>query len=514
MIHLDSESVSITITGIIAILAITWMVAGAGISSPMQTLAGAATSNNSSGGYCGDGVCQLSESYVSCPQDCEKCSDSDGGINPTVAGSGQVSYTFSGQTYTNSFADFCVNSNFLTEYNCPSPTSYFQATNISCNASQICQNGACVPVVTAVCGNGVVEPGEQCDLGANNGACPAACSSTCTLQNCTPAPIVVFNATPSSITSGQSVIMTWSSVYATSCTSNGVSVGTSGSGTITPTSTTTYYLSCTGAGGTTTKSVTVMVNAAAVCGNGIVESGEQCDGANLSGATCSSLGFTGGSLSCTISCSFNTAACTNTSFDTTPPQVNITGIDNAPIRGNRNAGASASDASGVAWVKFYLDSNYISTDTTAPYNAVVVTTTVPDGTHTISATAADNYGNTATAYKSVIIDNTQPAVSITAPASGSLLGNNTTTIQASASDLNGISKVVFYSDSSRVNSNGIRSTIILGTDTTAPYSIGWNPYSPTGSGTYLPTGQRKVWAVAYDRAGNTRTSAAAVVNVY
>ncbi|NTW22865.1 hypothetical protein HGA34_05010, partial [Candidatus Falkowbacteria bacterium] len=35
-----------------------------------------------------------------------------------------------------------------------------------------------------VCGNGVQEAGEQCDSGGGNGACPAACSASCTNNGC------------------------------------------------------------------------------------------------------------------------------------------------------------------------------------------------------------------------------------------------------------------------------------------------------------------------------------------
>src|SRR3989344_7145322 len=38
--------------------------------------------------------------------------------------------------------------------------------------------------VPGVCGNGVVEPGEQCDAGGSNGSCPAACSGSCTTNSC------------------------------------------------------------------------------------------------------------------------------------------------------------------------------------------------------------------------------------------------------------------------------------------------------------------------------------------
>jgi hypothetical protein len=45
------------------------------------------------------------------------------------------------------------------------------------------------------------------------------------------------------------------------------------------------------------------------CGDGLVGVGEQCDGLNLGGNTCGSVGFSGGTLSCTLSCTFNTTAC-------------------------------------------------------------------------------------------------------------------------------------------------------------------------------------------------------------
>jgi cysteine-rich repeat protein len=47
-----------------------------------------------------------------------------------------------------------------------------------------------------------------------------------------------------------------------------------------------------------------------VCGNGIIESGEDCEGGNLGGATCASLGFPGGgTLTCSATCVFVTTGC-------------------------------------------------------------------------------------------------------------------------------------------------------------------------------------------------------------
>lgn len=46
-----------------------------------------------------------------------------------------------------------------------------------------------------------------------------------------------------------------------------------------------------------------------LCGDGIIGDGEQCDGSVLGGATCVSRGFSSGTLTCGLSCEFNTLAC-------------------------------------------------------------------------------------------------------------------------------------------------------------------------------------------------------------
>ena len=47
----------------------------------------------------------------------------------------------------------------------------------------------------------------------------------------------------------------------------------------------------------------------AICGNGILEAGEQCDGSNLNNKTCTSQGFAGGVLACSNTCTLNTSSC-------------------------------------------------------------------------------------------------------------------------------------------------------------------------------------------------------------
>jgi hypothetical protein len=46
-----------------------------------------------------------------------------------------------------------------------------------------------------------------------------------------------------------------------------------------------------------------------LCGNGMLDPGEQCDFPNLNGASCQSLGFESGTLQCGVQCMYDTSAC-------------------------------------------------------------------------------------------------------------------------------------------------------------------------------------------------------------
>lgn len=58
-----------------------------------------------------------------------------------------------------------------------------------------------------------------------------------------------------------------------------------------------------------------------VCGNGILEGSEQCDGNDLGQATCTSLNLGDGNLSCRINCEFNTESCATSQPPTSRPIV-------------------------------------------------------------------------------------------------------------------------------------------------------------------------------------------------
>ena len=150
--------------------------------------------------------------------------------------------------------------------------------------------------------------------------------------------------------------------------------------------------------------------------------------------------------------------------------------------------ATASDSDGaVAKVDFYQGATKLGTATVAPYT--FIWTNVAGGTYALTAKATDDKGAvTTSAVVNAKVDR-PPTVSITAPANNAIIVLPATiTINASASDADGtVSKVDFYHDG-----------VLLGTDTTSPYSYAWTNATP---GTYLLT------AKATDNLGVITTSA-------
>src|SRR5512145_1409036 len=55
-----------------------------------------------------------------------------------------------------------------------------------------------------------------------------------------------------------------------------------------------------------------------ICGDSILNSGEECDGTQLNGQSCTSLGLPNGTLACTPECTYETAGCDGTSVWTCP----------------------------------------------------------------------------------------------------------------------------------------------------------------------------------------------------
>jgi len=122
-------------------------------------------------------------------------------------------------------------------------------------------------------GNAVAASGSQSysptvtttyTLVASNSAGSVTDTTIVTVSAVTPPPSMpTATLTPPSatITSGQSVTLTWSTTNATSVTMNGVAVGANGSQSYSPTVTTTYTLVASNSAGSVTDTTTVTVNA-------------------------------------------------------------------------------------------------------------------------------------------------------------------------------------------------------------------------------------------------------------
>ena len=143
-----------------------------------------------------------------------------------------------------------------------------------------------------------------------------------------------------------------------------------------------------------------------------------------------------------------TSANVSVTVDNTAPTVSLS----APAAGSLVAGtttltATASDNVGVQSVQFRVDGNNVgAADTTSPYSLSLDTTTLSNGSHTLSAVARDAAGNTRTsANVTITVDNAAPTVAISAPANGATL-SGTTTITATASDNVAVQNVQFLVD--------------------------------------------------------------------
>jgi hypothetical protein len=193
-----------------------------------------------------------------------------------------------------------------------------------------------------------------------------------------------------------------------------------------------------------------------------------------------------------------TSTAVTITVDNSAPTVAVTAPSGgATVAGTTTLTAAASDNLGVAGVQFFVDGAALGVeDTAAPYSVAWTTTTVANGSHTLTAVARDGVGNTTTSSGVVVtVDNTAPTVAVTAPGGGATVAG-TTTVTASASDNVGVAGVRFLVDGAAIGAE----------DTTAPYSASWDT-------TTTANGSHTVTAVARDGVGNSTTSSGVTVTV-
>jgi YD repeat-containing protein len=135
-----------------------------------------------------------------------------------------------------------------------------------------------------------------------------------------------------------------------------------------------------------------------------------------------------------------------------------------------------------------------STYSTGVWSSWVTGTTFKVKLTTDSSVTKWGFATDLIEYNTATGDTTAPTVSISAPTAGATV-SGTTTISATASDNVGVTSVGFYVDST-----------LKSTDTASPYSYAWDTTAYTN-------GAHSIYAIAYDAAGNSKTSTSVSVTV-
>lgn len=188
-----------------------------------------------------------------------------------------------------------------------------------------------------------------------------------------------------------------------------------------------------------------------------------------------------------------------TPVDTTAPTSTIA-CNGGPCSSGWYAGAvnvtlSAVDSggSGVAAIRYTTNGSDPTTSSpifTGPFTVSATTT--------VRYRAWDNAGNVeATKSQLIQIDITAPLVTLTSPASGATV-SGVVRLEATASDVgSGVARVDFYVDGK-----------LEGTSTLLPYRLNWNT-----NGKKVAKGSHTIYAVVFDRAGNSRATTPITVTV-
>jgi subtilisin family serine protease len=186
--------------------------------------------------------------------------------------------------------------------------------------------------------------------------------------------------------------------------------------------------------------------------------------------------------------------------DTTPPTVAIDSPAGGTASGTVAITASASDNVGVTKVDLKVNGTTVATDTVSPYSFAWDSTTMSNGPVTLTAVAFDAAGNSkVSAPVSIEVSNaaapdtTPPAVAITSPVGGTMVGSVTVTVNAT--DNVGVAVVDLHAYGTKVGSTNV-----------APFAFVWDS-------TTVPNGAVNLTASAFDGAGNSAVSAPVTVNV-
>jgi len=188
--------------------------------------------------------------------------------------------------------------------------------------------------------------------------------------------------------------------------------------------------------------------------------------------------------------------------DITAPSVVISSpASGATVSGTVSVSASASDSVGVSKVDFYLNGALVSTDSSSPYSYNWDTTTLSNGSYSLSAKAYDaagnvgETGNTTVTVSNQVADTTAPTMSsFTMPTTSTSLAVAISAL--AASDAVGVTGYLVTESSTRPSAT----------------ASGWSTGAPT-SFTFSGTGTRTAYAWAKDAAGNVSNSLSRTVTI-
>ena len=192
------------------------------------------------------------------------------------------------------------------------------------------------------------------------------------------------------------------------------------------------------------------------CGDDVVSGNEQCDGTDLDGATCVSLGFQSGTLSSTSSCRFDTSGCSGGSRTATPQAATPTPVATA-TPGATETGPTATVAGPTA---------------TGGNNPTPTVTATPGSGPTcqqgdkIKVTIAVDYDDTS------FPDVTGGTTSVQYPSGLDIPGNQSSTDQSRGENLTGTSGGFFNISDQDSNSDNIDDQVVVGLVGTQPFPPG------------------------------------------
>lgn len=192
---------------------------------------------------------------------------------------------------------------------------------------------------------------------------------------------------------------------------------------------------------------------------------------------------------------------TTPSLDNEAPTVSITAPGNgAAVSGTISVSATANDNTAVSKVDFYVDSQLIASDTSAPYVSDWDSKSLANGAHSITVKAYDAAGNMGSSAINIVVNNTvaadseAPAVTITEPAGSSynwISGN--LRLHAVATDNVAVTKIQFYINNTLVAEESAAEIVRI-----------W-------MGSSTPAGTYTLKARAYDAAGNYSESSLNII---